>query len=149
MQGPSRGTASRCQCSYLPRPRTTFSPLHFSTDTNQTVGTLYMLPISSGSRRLSHYPQHKYHGLTLSPYLYNVSDTLDHYYSADLSSSSTKTPHKEECVKRCNVNEDDRQPISIELGKCSYTLDTESGVLYNIHNRQVAPTMVNVSDIWF
>ena len=49
-------------------------------------------------------------------------------------------------MKRCNVDEDYRQRISTELGKCSHPLDTESDVLYNIHNGQVAPTIVNVSD---
>ena len=75
-----------------------------------------------------------------------VSDMLDHCYSPDLPSSSTETPHKEEGVKRCKVDENDRQRIGTELGKCSHLLDSESGVLYNIHNGQVAPTMVNVSD---
>ena len=75
-----------------------------------------------------------------------VSDTLDHCYSPDLSSSSSRTPHKEEGVKRCKVDEDDRQRISTELEKCSHPLDTESDVLNNIHNGQVAPTIVNVSD---
>ena len=79
---------------------------------------------------------------TISAY---VSDTLDHWYSPDLTSSSTETPHKEEGVNRCNVDEDNRQRISTELGKCFYSLDTERGVLYNIHNGQVAPTVVNVS----
>ena len=63
-----------------------------------------------------------------------VSDTLDHCYSPDLSSSPTETPHKEDGVKRCKVDEDDRQRISTELGKNSHPLDTESGVLCNIHN---------------
>jgi len=62
------------------------------------------------------------------------------------SVSSSETPHKEEGVKRCNVDEDDRQRILTELGKCCHPLDTESGVLYNIHNGEVAATMVNVSD---
>ena len=75
-----------------------------------------------------------------------ISDTLDHCYSPDLSSSSIETPHKEEGVKTCKVDEDDRQRISTELGKCSHPLDTESDILYNIHNGQVAPTIVNVSD---
>ena len=39
----------------------------------------------------------------------HVSDTLDHCYSPDLSSSSSEMPHKEEGVKRCKVDEDDRQ----------------------------------------
>ena len=43
-------------------------------------------------------------------------------------------------MKRCKVDKDDSQSISTELGKCSHPLDTESGVLYNIH------TLVNVSD---
>ena len=63
-----------------------------------------------------------------------VSDTLDHCYSPDLSGSSSETPHKEEGVKRCKVDEDDRQRISTEPGKCSHPLNTESDVLYNIHN---------------
>ena len=50
MQGTSRGTASNFQCSCLPRPRTTFSPVHLSADTRQAAGTL-SLPISSGGRR--------------------------------------------------------------------------------------------------
>ena len=50
MQGTCRGTASRCQYSCLPRPRTTFSLVHLSADTKQAAGTL-SLPISSGSRR--------------------------------------------------------------------------------------------------
>ena len=41
-----------------------------------------------------------------------VSDTLDHCYSPNLSSSSSETPHKEEGAKRCKVDEDDRQRIS-------------------------------------
>ena len=49
-----------------------------------------------------------------------VSDTLDHCYSPDLSSSSSETPHKKECVKICKVDENDRQRISTELGKCSH-----------------------------
>ena len=49
-----------------------------------------------------------------------VSDTLDHCYSPDLSRSSSETPHMEEGVKTCKVDEDDRQRISIELGKCSH-----------------------------
>ena len=60
------------------------------------------------------------------------SDTLDHCYSPDLSSSSSEKPHKEKGVKR--VDEDDRQRINTKLGTCSHPLDTESGVLYNIHN---------------
>ena len=67
-----------------------------------------------------------------------ISDTLDHCYSPDLSSSSSETPHREECVKRCKVDEDDRQGISTTLGKCSHPFDSKSGVLYNIHNGQVA-----------
>ena len=55
----------------------------------------------------------------------HVSDTLDHCYSPVLSSSSTETPHKEEGVKRCKVDEDDRQRISTELGKHSHILDRE------------------------
>ena len=50
MEGISRSTASRCQCSCLPRPRTTFSPVHLSAGTRQAAGT-QSLPISSGSRR--------------------------------------------------------------------------------------------------
>ena len=72
---------------------------------------------------------------TISAY---ISDTLDHCYSPDLSSSSSETPHKEEFVKRCKVDEDDRQGISTKLGKCSHPFGTESGDLYNIHNGQVA-----------
>ena len=49
-------------------------------------------------------------------------------------------------MKICKVDEDDRQRVSTELGKCSHPLNTESEVLYNIQNGQVAPTMVNVSD---
>ena len=50
-------------------------------------------------------------------------------------------------MKRCKVDKDDRQRISTELVKTfSHPLDTESDVLYNIHNGQVAPTIVNVSD---
>ena len=75
-----------------------------------------------------------------------VSDPLDHCYSPELSSSFSETPHKDEGVKRCKVDEDDRQRISTEPGKCSHPLDTESDVLYNVHNGQVAPTIVNVSD---
>jgi hypothetical protein len=75
-----------------------------------------------------------------------VSDTLDHCYSPDLSSTSSETPHKEEGVKRRKVDDDDRQRISTKLGKCSHPLEIDSDVLYNIHNGQVAPTMVNVAD---
>ena len=42
----------------------------------------------------------------------HVSDTLDHCYSRDLSSSSRETPHNEEDVKRCKVDEGDRQRIN-------------------------------------
>ena len=63
-----------------------------------------------------------------------VSDTFDHCYSPDLSNSSSETPHKEEGVTKCKVDEDDRQHISTELGNCSHPFDTESDVLYNIHN---------------
>ena len=75
-----------------------------------------------------------------------ISDTLDHCYSPSLSSSTTETPHKEEGVKRCKVDEVERLRISAELGKYSHPLDTESDVLYNIHNSQVYPTMFSVSD---
>ena len=67
-----------------------------------------------------------------------ISDTLDHCYSSDLSSSSSEMPYKEEGVKRCKVDEDDRQGISTKVGKFSYPFDSKSGVLYNIHNGQVA-----------
>ena len=40
MQGTSRGTASRYQCSCLLKPRTTFSPVHLSAGTRQAAGTL-------------------------------------------------------------------------------------------------------------
>ena len=41
---------------------------------------------------------------------------------------------------------DHRQRISTELGRtCFHPIDTDSDVLYNVHNEQVAPTMVNVS----
>ena len=46
-----------------------------------------------------------------------VSDTLDHCYSPDLSSSSSETPHKEEGVRSCKVDKDYRQRISTELVK--------------------------------
>ena len=74
-----------------------------------------------------------------------VSDRLDNCYAPDLASASSETPHKEEGVKRCKVDEDDHRRIRRELGKCSHPLNTES-VLYNIHNGQVSPRMVNVSD---
>ena len=41
----------------------------------------------------------------------NLSDTPDHCYSPDLSSSSSEMLHKEEGVKRCKVDADDRQRI--------------------------------------
>ena len=41
-------------------------------------------------------------------------------------------------MKRCKVDEDDRQGISTKLGKSSHPFGTESGDLYNIHNGQVA-----------
>jgi len=63
-----------------------------------------------------------------------VSDTLDHCYSPDLSSRSSETPHKEEGVKICKFDEDDRQRIRTELVKFSHLLDTEMDVLYNTHN---------------
>ena len=69
----------------------------------------------------------------ISAYVY---DTLDHCYSPDLSSS--ETPHKEEGVKRCKIDEADHQGISTKLGKLSHPFDTESSVLYNIHNGHVA-----------
>ena len=49
-------------------------------------------------------------------------------------------------MKRCKVGEDDLQRISTKLGKCFRPLEIESYVLYNIHNGQVVPTIVNVSD---
>ena len=49
-------------------------------------------------------------------------------------------------MKRYKVYEDDRQCISTELRQFSHPLDTKSGVLYNIHNGQVAPPIVDVSD---
>ena len=76
----------------------------------------------------------------------HVSDTLDNGYSPDLSSSSSEMLHKGRGVKRCKFGEDDRQRISTKLGQFSHTLEIESYVLYNIHNGQVAPTIVNVSD---
>ncbi len=75
-----------------------------------------------------------------------VSDTLDHCYAPGLSGSGSETPHKEEGVKRRKLDEDDRQCISTELGKCSHPLETDSNVLYNIFNGQVAPSVVNVAD---
>ena len=75
-----------------------------------------------------------------------VSDALDHCYSPDQANSSSETPHKEEGIKRRNVDTDDRRRISEELDKCSHPLEIESDVLYNIVNVQVAPALVNVSD---
>ena len=37
IQGTSRGTAPRCQCSCLPRPRMIFSPVHLSAYTRQAA----------------------------------------------------------------------------------------------------------------
>ena len=123
MQGPSRGTASRCQCSCLPRPRTTLPPVHLSADTRQAAGTLSLL-ISSESRRHYRSGNVGLKSITLSskqvsewidsfPISAYVSDTLDHCYYPDLSSSSTKTPHKEEGVKRCKVDEDNNNNNNI------------------------------------
>ena len=75
-----------------------------------------------------------------------VSDALDHCYSPDQANSSSKTPHKEEGIKRRKVDTDDRRRISEELDKCSHPLETEIDVLYNIVNGQVAPAVINVSD---
>ena len=75
-----------------------------------------------------------------------VSDALDHCFSPDQANSSSETPHKEEGIKRRNVDTDDRRRISEELDKCSHPLEIESDVLYNIVNGQVAPAVVNVSD---
>ena len=41
-----------------------------------------------------------------------VSDELDHCYSPDQANSSSETPHKEEGIKRCKVDTDDRRRIS-------------------------------------
>ena len=55
-------------------------------------------------------------------------------------------PHNDGGMKRCDVDEDDRQHISTEHSICSHPLDTESYVHDNIQNGQVAPAIVNVSD---
>ena len=75
-----------------------------------------------------------------------VSDALDHCYSPDQANSSSETPHKDEGIKRRNVDTDDRRRINEELDKCFHPLEIESDVLYNIVHGQVAPAVVNVSD---
>ena len=42
--------------------------------------------------------------LSLSAY---ISDTLDHCYSTDQTSSPTETPHKENYINICKLDEDD------------------------------------------
>ena len=48
---------------------------------------------------------------------------------------------------RRKVDADDRRRISEEFDRCSHPLEIESDVLYNIVNGQVAPAVVNVSDV--
>ena len=55
---------------------------------------------------------------------------------------SDETPHNEEGVTICKVDEDDRQRISTKRGKCSHP----SIPRVMSSDGQVAPTIANVSD---
>ena len=132
-----------------------YSLANLSADTRRTAG-MQCRPTSSGQTAIK-IGKGGLKGITLSPEQLAewidsfpisayVSFAPDHCYSPDQANSSSETPHKDEGIKRRNVDTDDRRRISEELGKCSHPLETESDVLYNIVNGQVAPAVVNVSD---
>ena len=127
-----------------------YSLANLSADTRRTAG-MQCRPTSSGQTAIK-MGKGGLKGITLSPEQLAewidsfpisayVSDALDHCYSPDQANSSSETPHNEEGIKRRNVDTDDRRRISEELGKCSHPLETESDVLYNIVNGQVAPAV--------
>ena len=136
-------------------PRMSFSLVRSSADTRRIAEIMSRL-ISFGEQTAIKIGKGSMTGITLSwsqvtewidsfPISAYISDILEHCYYSDFSD----IPHirRKVLIKdKSQLDENYWQRISTEHVKCSHPLESNSDVLFNIFNGQVAQTKVNVAD---